>query len=98
MGSRPRKAYSVQVPGRMWQPLLGPAPVIIVSRHRITLHKGNSIFILASRRDAIENSARSVRIFIGIEEQISRVAMAAPHEHAHVERVSAQNPMQLVPA
>src|SRR5271155_2858786 len=87
----------IQVPGRVRQPLLGPAPVVVFARDGIAIVESDSVFVVGRCSDAVDNSARRIRVFVGAEEHIRRVAVTAAHEHARVERVTPQNPVKLVP-
>src|ERR1700722_19855420 len=92
-----RQADRVEIPGSMWQPLFRPAPIFVLARHGESFVEGDAILILEGRRDAVDDRSGSVGVLVGAEEHVSCIAMAAAHQHAHVEWISALNPVQLIP-
>src|ERR1700733_2468580 len=97
MNLRVREAHCIQIPCRMGQPLLCPAPVLILTRDGKSFVEGNAVFIIHRGGNAVDDRSRRVCVFIRAEEHVRGVVMTAPHQHAGVVRVSSQNPVQLVP-
>jgi len=93
-----REAHRIEIPGRVWQPPFGPAPVIVLPCNCISLPKGNSIFIVERGRNSVNDRSRRVGVFIGVKKKIRGIAVPASDQQAHVEGISAQNPMYLVPS
>ncbi len=91
------QADCVEIPSRMWQPLLRPTPIFVFARDGEAFVEGYAILILNGRCDAVDDRPGSVGVFVGAEEHVSCVAMAATYQHAYVKWVSALNPVQLIP-
>src|SRR5882757_620419 len=95
-GLAARQAYRIEIPGRVWQPLFRPAPVFIFAGDSEALVEGDAVLIVARRRNAVEDGARSAGVFVRAEVHIGSVAVPVSHQHAAVEWIAPQNPMQLI--
>src|SRR6266542_5647682 len=61
------------IPCGVRQPLLAPAPIVIGAGHRDRQVEIYIFIIFEARRDAVDDTARRVLVFPGIEEHIVRV-------------------------
>src|ERR1700679_1357256 len=91
------QTYRIEIPGIVRQPLLRPAPVVIATGLSIAKIKGNTVFVVQPRSDAVDDRAWRTGVFVRAEKHVGRIALAAAHQHAGVVRVAAEYPVQLIP-
>src|SRR5262249_54871379 len=84
------------IPCGVRQPLLAPAPIVIGAGHRGRQVEIYVFIILEARRDAVDDAARRVLVFPGIEEHIVRVVASHAVQHRDIEGVQAENPIELI--
>src|SRR5579863_2714255 len=80
----------------MGQPLFAPAPVVVGSGYAIRNQVVDVVLVFESAGDAVGNAAGGVGEFPGIEIHVRRVVAAYTIQHAGVEGIFAENPVELV--
>ena len=84
-----------QIPGRVRQPLFPPTPIVVRARLVVGQQIVNIILVAEAACNSIGDSAGDVREFPGIKIHIGRVVVADTVEHAGIEGVEAENPVEL---
>ena len=85
-----------QVPGGVRQPLLAPAPVVVGASRRMRQVEVDAVRISEARGDAVDDAAGGVGVFVGIEEAVLRVVAADAGKQRGVERIEAEDPVELI--
>src|SRR5258708_19377485 len=73
------QANRVEIPRGVRQPLLGPSPVFVLAGDCKALIEVDAVFVIQSRRDAIQDGPRCARVLIRLKENISGISLSAPH-------------------
>jgi hypothetical protein len=77
----------------MGKPLLGPSPVVIGTGLLIGPKQIDVLFIVQSSRDAVTDTSRAVRVFVGFEKHVFGIIPAGPVQHTDIERIQSQDPV-----
>ena len=87
----------VEVPGGVGEPLFAPAPVFIFAGDAEAEVEVDVVGVGEAAGDAVDDAAGGVGVFVGFEEHVGDVVAAGGLEHAGVEGVLAEDPVELVP-
>src|SRR6266545_3406417 len=84
------------IPCGVRQPLLAPSFFVFCGGHRDRQVEIYIFIMFEACRDAVDDTARRVLVFPGIEEHIVRVVASHAVQHRDIEGVQAENPIELI--